>query len=420
MITTAYTHELQKLEEIAASQKGKIDITTVLSYIADQENQLPNVLFELGKKGVEVTYSDIEPDASENYEERIEPYDPSQINIRMDKITMDSIVKRLKNKEFELDSAFQRKGGLWNPVQKSQLIESLLLKIPLPAFYFDANDDDRWLIIDGLQRITTIKHFLVDKTMKLEGLEFFGELTNYRFDDLPRPLQRRIEETNINVYILDPGTPPNAKFSIFKRINTGGLVLTSQEIRNALFQGEATKFINKLAELKIFKLATGESIPSDRMLDREFCLRYVAINYLSINKDYKGVVDDFLNLAMANLKKMPEQMRESIKASFERVLADCADIFGRHAFRKMSEDGKRRPINKGLFEAWTFCILRLSPDEVTYLKKNKEKVIAGFIDLCSQIELNNALRDSHSAALNMRIKLIDNLLKSIINERAQL
>jgi hypothetical protein len=408
-------NDLAKLEKIAEQQGGKLNLSTITLSINPDGELLQNILAHFNKKGIEIIYSDIEPDSVEKYESGIEPFDPTKINIRMDRMTIDSIVKRIANEEFEFDSEFQRKAGLWSKVQKSQLIESMLLRIPLPAFYFDASDDDKWLIIDGLQRISTIRNFMVDKNMILTGMEFFADLDGGSFDSLPRFLQRRIEETNIIAYIVDPSTPLNAKFNIFKRINTGGLTLEPQEIRNALFQGVAARFIRELSETDVFRVATCGSIPSERMLDREYCLRYIAFNYLPL-EDYNGVTDDFLNIAMSKLGKMTENELREIKRDFERALTDCYAILGNHAFRKMAIDGRRRPINKTLFEGWTYCISRLNQNDIDVLKLHKENIKTKFIELCEENLFLNALKASDRGSLNTRIHKIENLINGVIHE----
>ena len=126
-------------------------------------------------------------------------FDPSKIDITMKPLTLDLLLKRIQNDEIEFDTSFQRKAGLWDKRQKSQLIESIFLRIPLPAFYFDASDDGNWLIIDGLQRVSALREFVVEKTLELEEMEFFPELNRCGYDELPRAFQRRIDLSLIHI-----------------------------------------------------------------------------------------------------------------------------------------------------------------------------------------------------------------------------
>lgn len=409
------TNDLLQLEAIAALSGGKINISTVLLTIPATENkQLTEALEALEKEGIEVINSDVEPDEEENYEQRIQPFDPTKIQIRMMQLTIQLIVDRIEHEEIEFYSPFQRIPGLWTATQKSQLIESILLRIPLPAFYFDATDDNKWIIIDGLQRISVIKEFICDKPgMRLKGMEFFSDLDGQTFSELPRSLQRRLVECNINAYIVDPITPHTAKYNIFKRINTGGLVLTPQEIRNALYQGNATKLIKELSETKEFLTATCGSIPSSRMLDREYCLRFIAFNYLPLD-DYAGVADDFLNLAMCHINLLNDDELIEIRKSFKRVMKDCFDIMGNHAFRRMAEDGYRRPINKTLFEAWTYCIFRAERNDIKYLKKNNEGLKEDYIELCNDSVFQNAIKGTDRKSLSMRIDMLGKILYNAV------
>ena len=408
--------DINKLIEIARNQNNKLNSSIVLMSIDKNIDDFSEIVNYFLEHDIELINEDIEVDeetAATLNSENIRPFDPTKIDITMKSYTIDLLCRRIKNKEIELDSSFQRKSGLWSDIQKSQLIESLLLRIPLPAFYFDATSEDKWLIIDGLQRTSVFKEFILEKKFKLKGLEFFTELNNCTFDSLPRTFQRRIEETQINVYLVNPGTPENVKFNIFKRINTGGLALTTQEIRNALYQGSATSFLSECANLSIFKEATGYSIKSDRMLDKEFILRYIAFSCLD-TASYNGVVDDFLNDAMKYINNASPDTLLNIKTQFVRSMKINEQIFGRHAFRKMSYDGRRRPINKVLFELWSSQLGKLTDKDIKILYDNKNILLNNFINLCESNSFVSLLKASDKYALKSRIQELNKLIFDII------
>jgi uncharacterized protein with ParB-like and HNH nuclease domain len=186
----------------------------------------------------------------ENDQDIISPFSVKDIKVTHATVMLPTIINRLNRGEIGIPN-YQREPNLWSNHQKSRLIESILLKLPLPVFYFDVSDPEKWMVIDGLQRISTIKSFFVSKTLKLKGLEFLDELNGKTSDDLPNNLQRTIEDTMFVAYQIEGQTPKEVRYSIFNRINTGGLSLKPQEIRQALNQkGGGVNFFHQNRPLK--------------------------------------------------------------------------------------------------------------------------------------------------------------------------
>lgn len=423
MLKQKYIDDLDKIVEIGKRQDYKINSITLYNLFSSLPNSEKNndVLEEMERylniQNIEIISDAVELDEVDNnysFSEKIRPFDPSEIDIVMKSMTMDSLLKRIKHEEINLNTDFQRKGGLWTSIKKSQLIESLLLKIPLPAFYFDAGDDENWLIIDGLQRITAFKEFIIDETLRLTGLEFFSDFDGAIYSELPRTLTRRIEEANIIVYTINPGTPRNVKYNIFKRINTGGLELQPQEIRHALYQGPSTILIKEMASKQEFLQATGNSIKTDRMMDREFALRFISVCFFGIDK-YEGISDEFLNSTMEYVNSINDIEREKIKQEFTKTMMRVYKIFGKYSFRKMGRDGRRRPINKAVFEIWCWNLIQLNKDEVKLLINKKDQVYNEFINLCeNSYNFGNYLKASDKRSFLIRIKSVEDIIKGIL------
>lgn len=409
--------ELEKLLQIAKEQNNSINLNLVYMTMKINENNYDTIMRYFEEHGIVLIQDDIEPDVTAYSCEgdKVRPFDPAKIDITMKPMTLDALLRRIRNEEIEFDTSFQRKAGLWSKKQKSQLIESIFLRIPLPAFYFDASDEDNWLIIDGLQRVTTLKQFVVDKTLKLQEMEFFPELNGYDYERLPRAFQRRIDETVINVYIVNPSTPDNVKFNIFKRINTGGLALEPQEIRNALYQGQATRFLQSCSRLEEFVQATGGSVKSERMLDREFVLRYVAFCYLDLEY-YTGNIDEFLNLAMKYLNQRSAGELEEIKNTFVDIMECVYGIMERDAFRKVCADGRRRPINKVIFESWCYAIKKINKEERELLVQKKYAVRLNYMQLCESSDYLYLLKAPDKKAMYARIACVEYLIQRVLGD----
>lgn len=299
------------------------------------------------------------------------PFDPNKVKIATPPMTIQTIIERLANNGINLFTEFQRRPDLWDNKKQSRLIESILLKAPLPSFYFDGEKDNNWQVIDGLQRISTIKNFIIDKTLTLENLDFLQQFNGKKYDDLPKDLQRRIKSFPITGHIIQEGTRDDIKYILFSRINTEALILTPQEIRHALNQGKPASFIKELATLPSFRKATDSSIKTIRMEDRDFANRFVAF-YFAGHHNYQPDLNSFLNLGMANLKNKSNEVLQRVKQDFIQANELAFDIFQKDAYRKrINSNTRRNSINKALFDTLSVNLARLNEFQVEQLKKRK-------------------------------------------------
>jgi hypothetical protein len=364
------------------------------------------------------TGTGIEPEDTESEGQITEPFDPTLIRVETKPMSLDALIARMREEEIDLAPGFQRKGGIWKPTAQSRLIESILIRIPLPAFYMDATDEDKWLVVDGLQRLTTLKRFVIDQDLKLTGLEFL-KLNGKTFDDLPRNFQRRINETQATVYLIEKGTPPEVKFNIFKRINTGGAPLSAQEIRHALNQGKVTTFLKHLANSEEFKNATDHSIRDDRMADRECVLRFLAFSIVPYTAYKAQDFDSFLSERMGEMNNFSDQKLDQLGQQFLRAMRAASEIFDAYAFRKRySRETSRLPINKALFEAWSVNLARLDDGQIKCLINCKDIVQERFIALMKEdrdFENSISLSTGSSKRIEYRFKTIKKLIDEVLD-----
>ena len=345
------------------------------------------------------------------------PFDPTLIRVEPRILTIDILVSRMREDEIELMPEFQRGSDIWKESAQSRLIESLLIRIPLPAFYMDATNEDRWLVVDGLQRLSTLKRFMIDKNLKLTGLEFLTQFNGKGYDDLPRNFQRRIVETQVTVFLIEKGTPPEVKFNIFKRINTGGLPLSAQEIRHALNQGAATDLLKCLAASEAFKKATCGGVNPKRMDDRECVLRFLSFAIMPYTAYKAKELDTFLNEMMARINKMDLHERDDLKKRFIRAMVAAHSILGADAFRKKYQLGAGRyPINKALFEAWSVNLDKMNDALLNRLKAKRGEVIERFIKLMNDRDFDSSVSSGTGdiKKVTKRFRAIENLLKEVV------
>lgn len=349
-----------------------------------------------------------------------EPFDPRDVDIVSKPMVISNMVDQLKYGGIILDPDFQRSPDLWDAVKQSRLIESLIINIPLPTFYFELCGDDKYIVVDGLQRLFAMKQFMaLEKTdknrLRLKGLEYLRDFEGCLFEELPPKIQRRIKSQDVMAYIIRPETPENVKTSIFTRINTGGLMLEPAEIRNSVYRGQAAELLKELAHGEAFVKATRHKIPSSRMLDREFVNRFLAFYLLGVNQ-YSGNLEAFMNAVMSILKCAEKDVLDQCRIDFTRSMVCARELFGDYAFRRKRTNGTYAALNRPLFEAVSVNLAKLKEEECQILQKKKEQMKAKYEKLFDNTEFVTAISDGTAKIGNVKIrhKMIRDMFRRII------
>ncbi len=289
------------------------------------------------------------------------------------------------NKRIVLDSDFQR-DDVWGLKRKAELVESVLMGLPLPIFYFNQDKYGRLIVVDGRQRLSALFEYMDDQ-FALQDLNVLPQLDGKKFSDLPPVTAGKLEDYQIQAHVILPPTPDRIKFDIFDRVNRGGVQLNKQEIRNALYQGKATELLKRLASCDEFLSATGGAFENERRMKDKYILTRFLTFYLFkaglIQNDqgeryeYKGDMDDFLGRGMDTLNNMEDGMIQKLEGKTKLILDRCWYYLGENAFR-LHREGRRSPINMNVFEAVMF-IMNFVPDLRESLKDMIQKNVFGFI-----------------------------------------
>ncbi|MEC6796929.1 DUF262 domain-containing protein [Photobacterium sp. S4TG1] len=321
--------------------------------------------------------------------------------IRRQTPSLFTLYERLHYDEIEIQPDYQRGDRIWDDNRKSKLIESIFMGLPLPIFYFgERKKNDNWVVIDGLQRLTTIQDFMAGElTLKLPYDSPVSDLDGMNFKDFEAQTHRKyiraIKEYEITAYIIDveDENDENNRFIIelFHRINTYGVKLSDQEIRSAINFGNSVFYLKFVASSKTFTDATNDAVNHKRQKDLELCLG--ALSYMLYGfKDFNyNKYNDFLVETMRwfNNQDFNKVKRDDgsidylskspiiidITSRFESSLSFCKEIFHENAFRKSIGSRKNDPISKTLFEALVSLFSNADLTQRKIIKNNKDKLI---------------------------------------------
>lgn len=349
-------------------------------------------------------------------------------NIKIDRVQFSifELKRRYDKGLICLDPDFQR-NEVWSTRQKSELIESVVMGIPLPLIYLAETMEGKLVIVDGRQRLTTFFRYL-DNEFSINGLKIMIELNACKFRDLENDAKKskyatEIEDFQLVIQIIKYPTPDRVRFDIFDRVNRGGTPLNNQEMRNALYQGPATRLLNELAASDAFKDATGHSVSPLHMKDKYIILR--ALSFYLWKKDilkkkngekvvYRSDIEEFLGYSMEYLNWVDDDSREDLKRLFFKAMKRCYDTLGENAFRIPTDSGRRRPVSMTLFES-LFYFVTLIEEKQRELPEGAER--KALDDMLEDAVFLDALTYNVDSAVHVqnRFDTVEQKCKEIMN-----
>lgn len=368
---------------------------------------------------------DINIEAEEKeQDENTDNYPNLSIKIEQAQYSIFELKRKYDKDRICIDPDFQR-NLVWTNKQKSELIESVIMQIPLPLIYLAENEDGKLVVVDGRQRLTTFFQFL-DNEFRLKDLKILPQINGMNFNELEEShLYSRyvtiIEDTQLVVQIIKYPTKDRVRFEIFDRVNRGGTPLNKQEMRNALYQGNATKLLDELSKMKSFKDATGGAISPKHMKDKYVILRALCFyllwrgNILDKNKkrmEYRSDMEELLGAGMNLFNKMDLNSIFLLKQLFDRTMTRAYQCLGKDGFRIPSNGKIRRPISMTLFETLFYYFTCFDKTSVSNLEMKK-----GVVELLQDEEYLRSLQHSVDSSVNVKKRFgkVKEKYKEIIN-----
>ncbi|HHP0481476.1 TPA: DUF262 domain-containing protein [Vibrio campbellii] len=299
----------------------------------------------------------------------------------------ETLVMRVEKKKLILDPDFQRvyKWDKDGDERASRFIESCLMRIPLPACYFSEDENKNHLVIDGVQRITTIQRFFNDD-FALEGLTVFTDLNGKKFSELGS-YKEDLENYTIRCIILRNDNPPNLVQDIFARLNEGSVVLAPQEIRHALYAGPFNDLLHVLAQdPRIESFGKGKTGVKERHSQeaQEQVLRFFALR--DGLDHYDDRMKPFLDSYMKSKQNIGAEEVQELKDTFTQTLDKCYFIFGNDTFKDMT---KGRP--KQSLVHYDLLMKDFANRSWEFIEKNQNQLAIAFVDFCNDAAVKRTM-----------------------------
>ncbi len=298
------------------------------------------------------------------------------------------------NDELDIAPEFQR-FYVFSPEIASALIESIYLGVPVPAMYF-AEEGGKLIVIDGHQRLRTYFNFLEGK-LELRNLEFLTDLNGKRWSDLTDTQQRDFTNRGVQYFLIKGDNDPSLMFSVFRRLNSGAVKLTEQELRNCIYQGEFTRMIAKLSTEDTWLRLMRYREPHKRMKDRELILRFFAV--FTAQNEYQSPLKTFLSNQMKALNERSSEYLDDLRELFLNAVKLANLVFPDHAFQRFApgdasnpNGGWQKVVNLALFEVVMVSLAKLSYREVfprkEAIQERMLQLMTGSIEFSDTVTIN--------------------------------
>jgi hypothetical protein len=352
--------------------------------ILDREYRKEHEIIDSDEDEKDKDFSGIE------YETVKYPYDPIRValDIRDEKMSIYQLMRKIKDGNIDTSPEYQR-NFVWKKENMSRFIESILLDFPIPPLYLNQSISGKYVIIDGRQRTTTLHRFL-NNEFALKGLTALKDLEGKSFNTLDSAYQAKLEDKNLLLYIVKPSVPIEVVYELFDRINTGGMPLNRQEVRNCILKGQATKLLAELADSEIFKTAVDNGVAPTRMKDQEMILRFLASQIFDYATEYPSNLSDWVENAMRKINKMTEEEIVILKQKFTKAMQYSFEFFGNRNFR-YPQERKRGFVNTPMLE--TIAYFFATTDD-NFLGTHKAKILENYEILLKNEEYYKAIRFS--------------------------
>jgi Protein of unknown function DUF262 len=312
---------------------------------------------------------------------------------------------------------FQRRYR-WDSKKKSKLIESLLLNVPIPPIYLNEDRYGKYSIIDGKQRISAVYDFM-NGIFPLVGLRIFSELNGKKFGELPGAIQTILKtRPTLRAIIVLRQSDSAIKYEVFQRLNTGGVPLNPQEIRNNVYSGALNNRINQLGESPLFHAALAidrkeSSRIYQEMRDSELVLRFMTFcdNWETFSGGVRTQMDQF----MEDNKNLRREKVETLTSRFSVALSNVVAVFGEHSFQRWQPE-KEAWRNQVLASLYDAEMLALQDADAEALAANRDALLRGFKALFTEPEFLRSVNAATNTPsfLKLRVRRLRKLLADVL------